>query len=510
MELGKKQEVLLGPPGTGKTTTILGKIEEALGNGIQPEEIAFVSFTRKAVHEAVDRACKRFNLKPKRFPYFQTVHSLCFRQLGLTKSNLLNRQNFAELGDWLGYDLTGQVDMGDGILASGAAPGDKFLFLDNLARAKCISVRECWEEEGFDIAWHEQERFSAGYERYKNRQGLMDFTDMLHTYASAEGDGRVGAKLAFVDEAQDLSRAQWRVLQRSFGHVPLVTVAGDDDQSIYKWSGADLETFLGLGGQHRVLSESFRLPRKIHKYAHDIIKGTKKRFKKEFTPTDAEGEINYINELEQVDINPDETTLILVRNTYLLGRVYEHVKKLGCTYTGRGGFSSVAAPHTAAIVAWEQMRKGNGVTLQQVKDIYEQLRVGPVLARGGKAKLEAEEDDTELYTYETLVQHYGLLGRPVWHEALQGIPLETREYYISVLRSKRRISTEPKVHVNTIHSVKGGEAKHVIILSDMSKRTYMEMQKDMDSEHRVAYVAATRASERLTIVMPQGKYSFPY
>lgn len=508
MELGLKQQVLLGPPGTGKTTSIIGQIEEALGNGIQPEEIAFVSFTRKAVQEAIGRACQRFNLKPKRFPYFQTVHSLCFRQLGLTKTNLLNRQNFIELGNWLGYDLTGQVDMGDGILASGAAPGDKFLFLDNLARARCLSVRECWEEEGFDIAWHEQERFSSGYARFKDRQGLMDFTDMLHRYMDSGQETR--AKLAFVDEAQDLSRAQWGVLERSFRQVPLVTVAGDDDQSIYKWSGADLDTFLALGGDHRVLSHSYRLPRKIHKYAHDIIKGTKKRYKKEFSPADKDGEINYVNELEHVDINPDEKTLILVRNTYLLNQVYEHVRKLGCTYTGRNGFSSVSGPHTQAIVAWEQLRKGNGVTLQQVKDIYEQLRVGPVLARGGKARVEEEEDDSELYTYETLVQHYGLLGKPVWHEALQGIPLENREYYVSVLRSKRRISTEPNIHINTIHSVKGGEAQHVIILSDMSKRTYMEMQKDMDSEYRVAYVAATRASEKLTIVMPRSKYSFPY
>jgi superfamily I DNA/RNA helicase len=44
----------------------------------------------------------------------------------------------------------------------------------------------------------------------------------------------------------------------------------------------------------------------------------------------------------------------------------------------------------------------------------------------------------------------------------------------------------------------------------MSKRTYTEMLKDYDSEHRVAFVALTRAIERVTIVMPQGKFSYPY
>lgn len=508
MLIGKQQTLLLGPPGTGKTTHLIGRIDEALQQGIAPEEIAFVSFTRKAVQEAITRACEKFKLKPRQFPLFQTVHSLCFKQLGCTKTNLLGRQNFIELGNWLGYDLTGQVDLGDGVIASGAAPGDKFLFLDNIARARCISVRQCWEEEGFDIAWHEQERFSKGYERYKEKQGLMDFTDLLSRYI--DSGNATKARVAFIDEAQDLSRAQWRVLGKCFANVPTVVVAGDDDQSIYKWSGADLETFLSLEGQQTVLSQSYRLPKAIHEYSVRLIGGVKGRFKKDFAPTSEQGELNYCNALEQLVINPNETTLILARNVYLLNALYDHVKRLSLTYTARNGYSSVKAGHVGAVVAWEQLRKGGAITLQDAKEIYEYLRVGDVLARGGKAAMEEEEDDSENYTYETLRDNYGLKSMPIWHEALQGIPLETREYYISVLREKRKISVEPKVHINTIHSVKGGEADHVIVLSDMSKRTFTEYQKDPDSEARVAYVAATRAKKRLTIVMPQGKYSYPY
>lgn len=503
-----KQELLLGPPGTGKTTELLARVERALKDGIPPEQIAFVSFTRKAVLEAVERAAKRFNLKPRQFPLFQTVHSLCFRQLGCTKDNLLNKQNFLELGEWLGYNLTGQSDMGDGIIMSGAAPGDKFLFLDNIARARCISVRECWEDIGFDVAWHEQERFSAGYARYKERQGLMDFTDLLHRYV-AEAQP-TNARIAFVDESQDLSQAQWRVLQKCFANVPVVTIAGDDDQSIYKWSGADLDTFLHLDGDKTVLNQSHRLPKKIHQYSVKMIKGVRQRYKKEFASTNEDGELEYYTMLEQVQLNPDEPTLILVRNVYLLNGIYEHLKKLGLTYTGRGGFASVKQPHVSAIIAWERLRKGDAITLAELKDVYEHLRVGEVVARGSKAKVEQEDNDKETYTIETCRSDYGLLKAPVWHEALQGIPLETREYYISVLREKRKISSEPIVHVNTIHGVKGGEADHVIILSDMSKRSYMEYQKDPDSEVRVAYVAATRAKKRLSIIGPQGRYSFPY
>jgi len=510
--IAPNQLVLLGPPGTGKTTTLLNMVQEELNRGIKPEEIAFVSFTKKAVQEAADRACAQFNLKRKRLPLFQTVHSLCFRELGCSKQNLMGRQNFTELGDWLGYDMSGQYDMADGVLPTGAAPGDKFLFLDNIARVKCVSIRATWEDEGFDVAWAEQERFSAGYEMYKKKNGLMDFTDLLHRYVE---EGRpVRVKVVVIDEAQDLSKAQWMVLQKAFSGAQKVIIAGDDDQSIYKWSGADLETFLALEGDREILSHSYRLPRVVYEKANSVIMQVRKRFTKKFTPRDAEGDINYVSMLEQIDINPDEETLILVRNVYLLNNIYELLHTRGYTYTGRNGFTSVKPAHVQAIVAWEHLRKapGNALTIANAKEMYEHLRVGGLVARGGKAALNSIEDPDLALTLDDLRVRFGLTRDPlpVWHDALEGISLETRQYYITVLREKRRISSTPKIHVNTIHGVKGGQADHVVIMSDMSKRTYVEMDKDRDSEHRVAFVALTRAKERITIVLPQGKYHYPY
>jgi superfamily I DNA/RNA helicase len=502
------QKVLLGPPGTGKTTSLIGKVEEALKAGVLPEQIAFVSFTKKAVTEAMERACKKFNLQPRHFPLFQTVHALAFRSLGCTKTNLLSKQNYLELGAWLRYDMSGQYDTGDGMLVPGAAPGDRFLFMDNIARVRCKTLRETWEQDGDDMSWDELERFGRGYAKYKERTGLMDFTDLLSTYAK-EGKPS-NARIVFIDEAQDLSLMQWQVLQMCYSGAELVVIAGDDDQSIYKWSGADLHTFLHLDGEKEVLGHSYRLPVEVYDKAQFIIKQVEERYEKEFTPTDRKGRVDYISSLDQLNLKEGEQTLILVRNVYLLPQVYEYVKRLGYTYTGRHGVASVKPGHVQAIRAWERMRRGGDVTYMEAQEIYENLRIGSVLARGGKAKLDQTEEIEVGYTWETLRDHYGLLKKPVWHEALEGIPQEQREYYVSVLRSGRKISAEPTISVNTIHGVKGGEAPHVVIISDMSKRTFMEMQKDMDSEHRVAFVGVTRAKERLTIVLPRSKYSYPY
>ena len=72
--------VILGPPGTGKTTTLLNVVDEAIASGIAPERIAYLAFTRKAAHEAQDRAIARFNIDSDRLPYFRTLHSLAFKE----------------------------------------------------------------------------------------------------------------------------------------------------------------------------------------------------------------------------------------------------------------------------------------------------------------------------------------------------------------------------------------------------------------------------------------------
>lgn len=509
MLIAPNQKLLLGPPGTGKTTRLISDVEQCLEGSIRPQDIAFVSFTKKAVSEALERACKKFNLYPSSFPLFQTVHSLCFRQLGCTKQNMMGKQNYLELGELLGYDMSGQYDMGDGMVPTGAQPGDRLLFMENIARVRCVKLRQVWEESGGqDVTWEELARFASGYARYKERTGLMDFTDLLQKFID---EGRpVNAKVVFIDEAQDLSRLQWEVLAKCYGLADRVVIAGDDDQSIFKWSGADLETFLSLEGDQEVLGVSHRLPVSVYKLANRIIHKVGKRFKKEFTPTQRAGDVSYIGSLDHLEIKEGQSTLILVRNVYLLNQVYAHLKRLGVTYTGRHNAPSVQPGHVQAIRAWERVRKGGTATYAEVQEIYENLRVGTILSRGGKAALNACEEIEMGFAWETLRDHFGLKAMPIWHEALEGIPMETRDYYLAVLRSGRKISTTPTISVNTIHGVKGGEADHVVIISDMSKRTYDEMQKDIDSEHRVAFVAVTRAREQVTIVLPRSKYAYAY
>lgn len=96
------------------------------------------------------------------------------------------------------------------------------------------------------------------------------------------------------------------------------------------------------------------------------------------------------------------------------------------------------------------------------------------------------------------------------YNLLTGIGDELTRYYRLVLSNGYSLTHAPKTSIGTIHSAKGGEASHVVLLSDMAWKTYNGFIKEPDDERRVAYVGVTRAKDKLTIVQPSSKLYFDY
>jgi superfamily I DNA/RNA helicase len=77
-QLSHKTVKIYGPPGTGKTTTLLNKLDKLFARGVMPSDIAYLSFTNKAVNEAKHRAEKQFkDLTDEDLKNFRTIHSFC-------------------------------------------------------------------------------------------------------------------------------------------------------------------------------------------------------------------------------------------------------------------------------------------------------------------------------------------------------------------------------------------------------------------------------------------------
>ena len=103
---------------------------------------------------------------------------------------------------------------------------------------------------------------------------------------------------------------------------------------------------------------------------------------------------------------------------------------------------------------------------------------------------------------------HGLKAKGRWQEALEMIPEEDKYYYEALEKTGDINEDNPRIRLSTIHGSKGAEADNVVLLTDVSYKTWKNLVKDDDDEHRVFYVGITRVKNNLFIVNPQTEYSY--
>jgi superfamily I DNA/RNA helicase len=177
---------IFGPPGTGKTTTLLNMVDDALEKGTHPHSIAFLAFTRKAANEARDRAAIRFNLNPKTdLIHFRTLHSLALTMTDIRSEQVMQESHFRELSRSIGVKLGGnKASNFDDDIPSMVASNDPVLGLINLARLRKVSLREQYNISNIEQDWNTVNYVDKCLRKYKATMNLYDFTDMLEEFAS--------------------------------------------------------------------------------------------------------------------------------------------------------------------------------------------------------------------------------------------------------------------------------------------------------------------------------------
>ena len=495
--------IILGPPGTGKTHNLLNLVEKELSNGTPPDRIGFFAFTKKAANEAKNRAKIKFKLEDKQLPFFRTLHSLAFLQLGLTTSEVMSRDNYKEFSDSYGMDL-GSVT--DGIDAGGVITTDnRFINEVNLSRMKGLDLQDHYNISNLDVSWHALLRAQRSFEEYKRKREVLDFTDMLELFLQVSNIPQLDA--VFIDEAQDLSWLQWTVAAHAWSRSKKIYISGDDDQAIFRWAGADVEHFIRMQADNViVLNQSYRCPRLVHKMADKIIRRVANRRPKEWKGRDYMGQIRYHAFPEGIDLRNGEW-LVMARTNYLLDEIERQVKTEGLLYK-RNNRLPISQKLLDAVESWKKLNGEKEIDLSSVRSIYSYMSTKIGIEHGHKQLKTA--DDSIKYTMESLVMHHGLLvaGRP-WDIAFDKVGNRDKEYLRAIeQRNGSNFNIDPKINLSTIHAAKGGEAQNVVLLTDLTRKTQESLEQNPDDESRVFYVGVTRAKESLHIVQPQREGGF--
>ena len=261
---------ILGPPGTGKTTKLIKYVKTFVKLGTPIDKIGYFAFTTKAANEAIDRMLGAYpRLQRKDLKYFRTLHSLAFTQLGMKKAQVMQDEHYEDIGRKLGIEVT---VYSNGEEKTGFVDSNSEYFnIINAARIKNVSIEEEYNTDMYseDIDKHQLQILKDEVDNYKAAYGLVDFTDMIERFNVAELCPKYD--VIFVDEAQDLSPIQWKMYDILKKNSKYVILAGDDDQAIYGWAGADVKRFQDEEAKDIILPQSYRVPMRVQHIAHQIL-----------------------------------------------------------------------------------------------------------------------------------------------------------------------------------------------------------------------------------------------
>ena len=490
--------IILGPPGTGKTTTLLNLVEEFLRAGTDIKKIGYFSFTKKAAWEATRRAEEKFMLDQKDIPYFRTLHSLAFRMLGVKKERVMKSADYSDFGKKCGIPIkVASWKEDNGIFSS----DNEYLRIINQARVKEIPVLDQYDKNrhGLDIERDLLYLLDQELKRYKKEKGLIDYDDMLEQFV--EQDVSPSFDVLFIDEAQDLSPLQWRMVRSLWSKANKTYIAGDDDQAIFKWAGADVDSFIALKEEVddiNTLNQSYRIPGgPIHELSQNIIERVQNRYEKKYKPREEIGKLNRYADITQIDMSKGEW-LVLASANYFLDDAKDLCELQGWYYSHKNK-NSISLSLLTAIRNWEELRKGQSLSVIQIKNIYSYL--GDNVTRGYRTAKTFNPDLS--YDIAACTAEHGLTTDKAWFDSFAGLDTTTENYIRNMLAQRENITRAPRITMSTIHGAKGGEADNVLLLPDITKSAVDNNDIDPDELHRLFYVAVTRAKQALHILEPK-------
>lgn len=530
---------LIGAAGSGKTTELLRIMEAALPQlGNDPLRLGFASFTRAARSEAVGRASAAWRVPPsvlEQDGWFRTIHSTAMKCLGVGRGQLISdsQKDIEWISNALGVRLSTQIDdeagktryIGDPVVAAS-------LNCWSLARTALVSLEDVVrrmrliDDSVPDYA--AVVRTVEKYESQKRMDDRLDFNDLLLKFGGVYASPTSGMSRTtpqgslpevdawLFDEQQDASPLLDLVCKRlvSAPTVRWCYVVGDPFQSIYGFAGSSAECFLGWpAAKERTMPKSYRCPAPILELGERCLRRMKNGyFDRKVAPADHEGRVVELGDLESAVsmAKPDENWLFIARTNYQAKRIYAalHSNFKPCRWVKSPDGTTSRVDGLKALYALE--KDVEPITGRQWKNAMQLLPVvnkekQRMLARGVKANW--SESDSERWDRIFVSDLPSVGAEPELVELIRSgrwvrLVDKGASWREQAVRHGPELAAEPRISVGTIHAVKGAEADNVVVLTTSAQRIEqgLENPDQADEEHRIAYVAVTRAKRNLYVV----------
>ncbi|HYP52990.1 MAG TPA: UvrD-helicase domain-containing protein, partial [Pyrinomonadaceae bacterium] len=375
--------LILAGAGSGKTRVITVRIAYLIAErGVEPRNILAVTFTNKAAQEMRERVQKLLaGQRLASAPLISTFHSLCVRIL---------RQHIEALGE--GYTRSFTIyDQDDSTRVVKAAIKDLGYDDQRLAPRQTQSAISHAKNSGLDAeafaarVEHGDERRAAVarvfrlYEERLASNNALDFDDLLIKAVrllrkSEEVRAYYNEKFRYilVDEYQDTNSLQFALIHFLTEKQQNVCVVGDENQSVYRWRGADISNILNFEQQYPEtkvirLEQNYRSTQNILQAADAVIKHNVERkdktlwtsnpagsFLRYYQALDAESEARFVAAKieEHRRSEPDLRAAVLYRTNAQSRVVEDALRRAGLAYNIVGGFSFYERAEVRDIVAY--------------------------------------------------------------------------------------------------------------------------------------------------------------
>lgn len=562
---------LFGGPGSGKTTALLDRVEEILDEeGVEENDILVVSYTRAAAAEIRERLAERRGVDPRTLQgNVCTMHAKAYNLLNLSRGDVVGEKDKEEFCSDYGLEFEDEYSGARRRTARSTTMGNKVIatsqWLQRTGRevADWYDVPFQWNDEEVRLPPEIDDRAMEGnkytptwpsdddridipeairaWRAYKGENDLVGFADMLERVKQRSLLPNVDYLV--IDEFQDISRLQYSVYEEWRPHMERVLIAGDDDQVVYAWQGADPALLLNEGGNDVILDNSYRLPSRILRVVQQEIGHIEERQEKNLAPRKEGGAVEAIESPSMLDLvrnvrytieeDEDGTIMVLFRARYQMFQFIDEFIDEGIPFralTDQRMWTDRLYQYITAVENIEDEKPITGLQARRMAGMLMDSAFGTnerddlydaIEERQEEAGV---EDLAELELEPEFVGEYApfLPDRSAAADMVRKVTNFQKSTMKAYFRNEQYHGMDrDRVRVGTIHSAKGREADHVFVATDLTEKVVEHMAATIekegglpggqsfddgaipvltDNERRVFYVGMSRARERLVLL----------